>query len=88
LNQSDLVNRLLEPGQRANTVTIWQRPICAEHTLIGFPPDTERHILDDALEEIRASACRRIVVFDAHAFERLRAAGIQERVTYFTEALG
>jgi hypothetical protein len=87
LNQSGMVNRLIEPGQRANAVTIWQRPICAEHELVGFPSETERMILEDALEEIHASGCSRIVLFDAHAYRALRKGGTPREVSYFTDML-
>ena len=87
LGQAALVNRLVEPEKRAHTVTIWQRPICAEHELIGFPAGTERLIFEDALEEIRASGCERIIAFDAHAYRKLRAARIPEQVAYFTEVI-
>jgi hypothetical protein len=88
LGQAALVNRLVEPEKRTNTVTTWQRPICAEHELVGFPSHTERLILEDALEEIRAGGCERIVAFDAHSHWKLRAAGIPEQVAYFTELIG
>ena len=87
LDQCGLVNRLAARGGAANRLTIWQRPICAEHEPVGIPPETERLIFEDAREEIRASGCRRIVVFGARAYGNLRAAGTAEEVIYFVEAL-
>jgi hypothetical protein len=87
LHQAERLNGLVEPGLRAAPVTIWQRPVGAEHILVGFPPKTAQMIFEDALEEIRASGCTRIVVFDPHAYHGLRAAPLPEEVTYFTEVI-
>jgi hypothetical protein len=78
---------LLKAPKRVNTVTVRQKPLCAEHLLLDFPESSSRAIVEDALEYIRLSRQEQIVVMEPWAYHTLKQFEPTVRPVYYLDIL-
>jgi len=84
---SEELTPILDAPYRVNTVNIWQKPVCAEHLLLGFPSESRDAILQDALRDIESVPHRQIAVLDPWAYRTLVEARPSAPVVFYPELL-
>lgn len=78
---------LLKADKRLNELNIWQKPVCAEYRLVGFDADMAQKITADAIADIQKANADQIVVFEPYAYEQLKQAFPDKRVSWYFEVI-
>ncbi|WP_317854600.1 hypothetical protein [Chakrabartyella piscis] len=78
---------LLSGSGRINKLTIWQKPVGAEYTLLAADEKMMTAIKEDALHDIKAAKAEQILVFEPTAYELLKKEMADCDVKYYLEVL-
>jgi hypothetical protein len=78
---------LVEGARRVNRLTIWEKPLCAEYTLVLPKEDQEDKIFDDALRGIQRSGCTGVVSFEPYSYKILKERTTGIDIRYYMEML-
>lgn len=78
---------LLNADKRVNYLNYWQKPIGAEYYLIGFNKDILSAIETDAIEDIKKSTFKQVVVFDPYAYSTIKNKMKKETINYYFDFL-
>ncbi|MBC3901648.1 MAG: hypothetical protein L6276_11775 [Acetobacterium sp.] len=76
----------LKADKRVNNVNNWQKPLCAEYSLLGMDLDIADWITNDAMNEIRKSKAENCVVFEPYALPVLKM-NFEGHVCYYLDLL-
>jgi hypothetical protein len=78
---------LVEGARRVNRLTIWEKPLCAEYTLVFPNEDQKNKIFEDAFRGIQRSRCTGVVSFEPYSYKILKEMTTGVDIRYYMEML-
>jgi hypothetical protein len=78
---------LLSADHRVNQLTCWQKPVCAEYSLVGCDPAIVAAIMNDAIADIAKPPHSQVIVFEPYAYHVLKNKLQAEKISYYSEVL-